>query len=92
MEFPRYVFKGHETKLIHHESQKPEGWFWDVTSALNAPNPEEPAPGATEPEVDMNAPPTREELEAKARELGISFHHKTGDKKLSEMIEKALGG
>lgn len=32
------------------------------------------------------SPPTREELEAKARALGLAWHHKTGDKKLAEMI------
>ena len=33
--------------------------------------------------------PTRAELEAKAAELGIKYHHKTGDKKLAELIAAA---
>lgn len=34
-------------------------------------------------------PLTRAELEAKAKELGLTFHHKTGDKKLAELIAAA---
>lgn len=37
-----------------------------------------------------NAPATRAELEAKAAELGLSYHPNTGDKKLGEMIEAKL--
>jgi hypothetical protein len=37
-----------------------------------------------------NTPPTREELEAKAEELNISFNSKTKDSVLAEKIEEAL--
>lgn len=37
-----------------------------------------------------NMPPTREELEAKANELGISFTAKTKDDVLNEKINQAL--
>lgn len=37
-----------------------------------------------------NKPPTREELEAKAKELGIHFDGRMGDKKLSELIADKL--
>lgn len=37
-----------------------------------------------------NAPPTREELEAKATELGLKFDGRTSDKKLGELISTAL--
>ncbi len=40
--------------------------------------------------VDEVSPPTRAELEAKAKELGLKFDGRTGDKKLSDMIDKAL--
>lgn len=40
--------------------------------------------------ADENAPPTREELIAKCKELGIEFHHKAGDAKLSALIEAKL--
>lgn len=41
-------------------------------------------------EVDDNAPPTRTELETKAKELGISFDGRTTDRKLGERIADAL--
>lgn len=39
---------------------------------------------------DDDSAPTREELEAKAAELGIQFSKKTTDKSLSEKIEYVL--
>lgn len=42
----------------------------------------------TVPEDD--APPIREELEAKAKELGIRFDGRTGDKKLGQLIQDRL--
>lgn len=41
---------------------------------------------------DEIAPPTREELEQKANELGIKFDGRTTDRKLLEKIEEALRG
>lgn len=40
------------------------------------------------PEDD--APPTRAELEAKAKELGIKFDGRTSDKKLGQLIQDKL--
>jgi hypothetical protein len=45
-----------------------------------------------DPIVESDAPPTREEMSAKARELGIKFDGRTSDKKLSLLIATALGG
>ena len=45
-------------------------------------------PVDTAPEDD--AAPTREELEAKAKELGIRFDGRTGDKKLGQLIQDRL--
>lgn len=42
----------------------------------------------TVPEDD--AAPTRAELEAKAKELGIKFDGRTGDKKLGQLIQDRL--
>jgi len=42
--------------------------------------------------VESDAPPTREEMAIKARELGIKFDGRTSDKKLSSLIATALGG
>lgn len=39
-----------------------------------------------------DAPPTREELEIKAKDLGIKFDGRTTDKKLASLIEEALKG
>jgi len=51
------------------------------------------APDAAEiSEVDESAPPTREELEEKANEIGIKFDGRTTDRKLQEKIEEALRG
>ena len=41
---------------------------------------------------DENSPPTREELEEKANELGIKFDGRTTDRKLLEKIEEVLRG
>jgi hypothetical protein len=46
---------------------------------------------AADPIVE-DAPPTREEMTIKARELGIKFDGRTSDKKLSSLIATALGG
>lgn len=41
------------------------------------------------PAAEEKAAPTRAELEARAKELGLTWHHKTGDKKLAELIAAA---
>jgi hypothetical protein len=38
-----------------------------------------------------NEPPTRQELEQKAKELGIKYDGRTGDKKLGQLIADKLG-
>jgi hypothetical protein len=40
--------------------------------------------------IDEDAGPTREELEAKATELGIRFDGRTKDKKLGQLIQDRL--
>lgn len=52
---------------------------------------------AAEPIIEDTDPiiesaPTRDEMAIKARELGIKFDGRTSDKKLSSLIETALGG
>ena len=65
-----------------------KGWF---------PSYEEAAAGKTarkvvvEP-IDEVSGPTRDELETKAKELGVSFNARTSDKKLAERIAEALEG
>jgi len=63
-----------------HESEiekyESEGWFTDPLSPFKEP--------------EDNSAPTREELEIKAKELGIEFDGRTSDRKLMEKIEEAL--
>ena len=40
--------------------------------------------------IDEVSDPTRDELESKAKELGVSFNARTSDKKLAERIAQAL--
>lgn len=63
---------------------KPLDWR-DHVKAAPAPAPQpEPEP------VSNDAAPTREELEAKATELGIRFDGRTKDKKLGQLIQDRL--
>ena len=60
-----------------------EGWTLSLDEAING------KPAAPEP-VD-NSPPTRAEMEQKARELKIKFDGRTTDRKLLGLIESAMG-
>ena len=63
-----------------------DGWHETTTAAVQAGS----KPAEVVPEVPDDAPPTREELEAKAHELGIKFDGRWGDKKLSDAIAAKL--
>lgn len=41
-------------------------------------------------EIDTVSPATRDELEAKAKELGVSFNARTSDKTIAERIASVL--
>jgi hypothetical protein len=49
-----------------------------------------PAPESESEPIDEESGPTREELEAKATELGIRFDGRTKDKKLGQLIQDRL--
>ena len=97
MEFPRLVFKNggpHQRpggfydhtpveNEAEYEAALKAGWFGTMPEALAPP------PVAALPPAD-DAPPTRAELEAKAKELHIEFSPKIGDAKLAERIQAAL--
>lgn len=97
-DFPRWVFRSGETKLAEsladYEQALQNGWFGTVGEATEAKAivSEVPlsSPEAHEADAGEEAPPTREELEAKATELGIEFSPRIGDKKLAERITAAL--
>lgn len=102
MEFPRLVFKDKGDQLRHGgtyssllvESEAEyrialdNGWFGGLIEATNAVN--KPAAGLVLP--SDNAPPSREEMEAKAKELGIAFHPSIGDNNLLKKINDSLKG
>jgi len=71
------------------------GWLGNLQEAIDGPKVEQVVPSVKEPapiEPAEDAPPTRQELEAKATELGIKFDGRIGDKKLTALIAKALEG
>ena len=76
-----------------------QGWHSTLAQAaaafLNPPVPvleasAEPVVGEIVTPAD-DAPPTREEMEAKARELGVKFDGRTSDARLLAKIDDALG-
>jgi len=104
-EFPRMVYQAGGTEEIHggrfatkivHDTDELDaalagGWCLTTPEAKAAA--EKPAgAGAADEEKDDNAPPTREELKAKATELGLTFPGNVSNAKLAEMIDAALAG
>ena len=99
MEFPTLVYKDggphqrpggtFDYKRIVNKDQLAaalaDGWFLTLVEATKpaAIDPSEVSP-------DDDAPPTREELETKARELGIKFDGRTSDKALAAKIQSKL--
>lgn len=89
MEFPRLVYRfNSELKYQLVEDEKEfksainNGWFENVPDAKNITS--------VETIPDNNAPPTREEMEIQAKELGIKFDGRTSDAKLLNLINEAL--
>lgn len=73
-----------------------EGWHPSQAAAFASVKQKTPPPQVMQPApiqpTDENMPPTREELEQKAAELGLKFDGRTTDKRLLERIEEALKG
>jgi hypothetical protein len=106
MEFPTIVYRcpgahwgpngtTYESIGVNDEQQLKvrlaDGWHESLVNAVDAfLSPEQPVDNSTETEDDSSI--TREELEQKAKELGIKFDGRTTDKKLLEKIEEALKG
>ena len=79
-----------------------DGWFLDQYAAKAAHEAAalaaQPAPAAGAGDAGAaaaavpgdDAPPTRAELEQKARELGVKFDGRTGNKKLAALIAEQL--
>jgi hypothetical protein len=100
MEFPALVYKAEGKYIRPHgtydfvgvndqqelEQKLSEGWFDSLEAAIAG----KAAKAVSEPVLDDSAPPTREELETKATELGIKFDGRYSDKKIAQMIDEAL--
>lgn len=99
MEFPRLVYKTPGPNPIKggsyafiavadNEGLKAalrEGWFSTLPEAVEC------AYVDNDVIPDDEAIPTRQEMELKARELGIKFDGRTGDKALLKRITDAIG-
>jgi hypothetical protein len=66
-----------------HAAAIEDGWFNSLPEAI--------AGKASVVELPPDTPPTRAELEQKAKELGIKFNEKTADEVLAKKISEALG-
>jgi len=68
------------------------GWFATMPEAVDAYLKPKLAPVAPEPEpvVEENAPPTRDEMLAKAAEIGLTVDKRWSDKTLANKIIEAL--
>jgi hypothetical protein len=71
-----------------------QGWFPSYEEAVAGKTAAKiiEAAEAFDDSVDEVSDPTRDELETKAKELGVSFNSRTSDKKLAERIATALEG
>lgn len=99
MKFPGFVYKSpgrmgrirkktYDWSPVQNEEELAaklaQGWYATRDEAF-APKQLTPK----QPEVKEDAPPTRAELEQKARELGLKFDGRTSDRKLLKMIEES---
>ena len=69
------------------DAAKADGWFETTIEAKEAGE-----AAKAKREAELNAPPTRAELEAKAKELSIQFSKKTTDDELGKLIQAKLEG
>jgi len=88
-----YAYRGAEDKAEFDALLK-KGWFPSYEEAAAGKTAKKiiEAAEAFEDAIDEVSDPTRDELEAKAKELGVSFNARTSDKKLAERIAEALEG
>lgn len=105
MDFPRLMFRspGPEQcqggsfahKLVRDEVEfnagLQDGFYGTLPEAL-APAPVIITAKLAEPVLDDNAPPTSEELRAKAKELGLVFKRNATDEEIGKLITAKLAG
>ena len=95
-----YVFRKVDGRVVSErvfdratlERRLRQGYTLDRSGV--APKPAEPVAAAPEVAEDVvdDSPPTREELEAKAVELGVKVDKRWGDRRLMVELTKALEG
>jgi len=102
MSYPRVVFKNggphqrhggsYDQMIVADDTElmkaMDDGWFFTLPEAIEGKHAEK-----TEKKIesaDEYKPITRDELEMKAKELGIKFDGRTSDLKLIDKIEEAL--
>lgn len=104
MEFPNLVYRcpgTHQCKgdtfdyypVADNEQLKAaieNGWYPTLEQAMVGGDVDFEVAEVVEPTPEDDAPPTREELEFKAKELGIRFSKSTKDNVLAEKISAAL--
>ena len=88
-----YAYRGAADKAEFDALLK-KGWFPSYEEAAAGKTAKKiiEAAEAFDDAVDEVSDPTRDELETKAKELGVSFNSRTSDKKLAERIATALEG
>ncbi len=88
---PGYRYIGCED-AERFEELKAQGWKASKAEAQGKVQAEKvvEAAEALEAEIDEISPPTRKELETKAKELGVSFNTRTKDEVLAARISEAL--
>lgn len=104
-QFPKAVFQfggqevyegdNYTSRVVHSEDElnaaTEAGWHVHPYEAKAAALAEHEDKADTDDAKDDDTkPPTRDELEQKAKELGIDFDGRTSDKKLSDKIAAAL--
>ena len=67
-----------------------KGWSASYEEAVGQSSKASAKPKAKAVEIDEVSGPSREELEVKAKELGVSFNSRTSDITLSDRITAAL--
>jgi hypothetical protein len=86
-----YAYTG-AADLNEFDALTAKGWFpsYEEAAASKMASKIVAAAEALDDALDTVSPATRDELEAKAKELGVSFNARTSDKKIAERIAEAL--
>lgn len=104
MNYPRFVFRcpgpharaggTYDQVIVRSEDEAAEmladGWSETLPAAIEASEAQKIAPPATEQSTDDTRPPTRDEMLAKASELGIAVDGRWGDARLLKEIDQAI--